>query len=107
MDLPSQQGLECLAKTSKTGLKPHKNQPHFRVQEWAGNTFCYLVTWREGFADTFTTPWSVNRASEFKFETLIPGLSPFRSKAFYIGNQRLEVMAKLSELSQRQLLLAC
>ena len=27
----------------KTGLKPYKNNPHFRAQEWAGNTFCYLA----------------------------------------------------------------
>ena len=33
---------ECMAKTSKTGLKP-QNNPYFRVQEWAGNTFCYLA----------------------------------------------------------------
>ena len=36
-------GPECLSKTSKTGLKPHKNKPNCRVQEWAGNTFCYLA----------------------------------------------------------------
>ena len=36
-------GPECLSKSSKTGLKPHKNKPNCRVQEWAGNTFCYLA----------------------------------------------------------------
>ena len=44
--LPSRlanRGQECLAKTSKTGLKPHKNNPHFRVQEWASHTFCCLA----------------------------------------------------------------
>ena len=38
-------GPEGLAKTraSKTGLQLHKKRPQFRVQEWAGNTFCYHV----------------------------------------------------------------
>ena len=43
--LAARTGQECLHKTAKTILNPHKNHPNFRVQGWAGYTFCYLLGW--------------------------------------------------------------
>ena len=59
-ELAARAGPECSAKTSKTGLKTHKNRPHFRVQPEVWVTFCYLA----GFGchvtrDSVTRNWSL------------------------------------------------
>ena len=60
-------GPECLAKTSKKGLKPHKINPHFRVQEWAGFTFCYLAG---GVRETHISLVEPGFSSEFQREKI-------------------------------------
>ena len=69
-DLAARAGPEGLAKTSKTALQLHKKRPQFRVQAWAGYTFCYLA----GGLSEPTTVKKMDRCNLLEWEKIQGGI---------------------------------